>query len=159
MRKKGHIIFAFILNALFIYLLIYLGFGIFQLTWKNIAIMSLLIAFYSILPDIDHKSSYVTWMFMGLGIIGLLVGVVEFILEIDKPNPIVVLVMACVLLGFTFISSNFLRHRGFVHTVQAGLIAVLPLYFIFHNFFYPALAYVAWHSHLLGDGFFFKTRS
>ena len=158
MKKVGHIIFAAICSFLFIYLTIYLGFSWFNVNFKSIAIVSLIIVFYSILPDIDHKNSTITWFFFGVGIIGLIIGIVELILNMTKPDPLTVFVLSTTLLIITFISSNFLKHRGLVHTVQAGMVAAFPTYFLFHSIFYSVLAYLVWHSHLLGDGFLFKIR-
>jgi hypothetical protein len=158
MKKKGHIIFAAILSFLFIYLTIYLGFSWFEVSFKSIAIIAGIIMFYAILPDVDHKGSTITWWFFGVGILGLVVGIIELYFKSSVPNPLVVLILSTALLVFTFVSGNFLKHRGLVHTVQAGLIATFPVYFLFHSVFYAVIAYVVWHSHLLGDGFLFKIR-
>jgi hypothetical protein len=156
MKKKGHIIFAAILSFLFIYLTIYLGFSLFEFNLKSIAIITGIIVFYSILPDVDHKGSTITWWFFGVGIAGLLVGIIELYFKVSSPNPLVVLIFSTALLVFTFISGNFLKHRGLIHTVQVGILATFPVYFLFHSLFFTALAYVVWHSHLLGDGYLFK---
>ena len=157
MKKTGHIIFAAICSFLFIYLTIYLGFSWFEVSFKSIAIVSLIVVFYSLLPDVDHKNSTITWFFFGVGLIGLTIGIVELFFKITRPDPLIVFVISTALLFFTFISSSFLKHRGLVHTVQAGLVAVFPTYFLFHAVIYPVIAYIVWHSHLLGDGFLFKT--
>jgi len=158
MKKRGHIIFAAILEFLFVYLTIYLGFSWFDFTWKSIAIISAIIVVYSILPDIDHKNSTITWILFGIGIIGLIVGIFELIFGLKKPEPLMVFVISTAILILTFVSGNFLKHRGIVHTIQVGLLASLPVYFLFHNILFPVLAYIAWHSHLIGDGLFFKIR-
>jgi hypothetical protein len=158
MKKKGHIILAFILSFLFIYLTIYLGFNLFEFTWKSITLVSLIIVFYSLLPDIDHKNSTITWWFFGIGFLGLAIGIFELIFNIQKINPILVLVFSTLFLVFTFLSANLFEHRGIIHTVWVGVLASCPLLLIFHSFFYFLLAYIAWHSHLLGDGFLFKIR-
>jgi hypothetical protein len=159
MKKRGHIILGAIISFLFIYLTLYLGFSWFVFSWKSLAIISAIVVFYSILPDVDHKGSTITWWFFGAGILGLIVGIVQLYFKVNRPNPIVVLVFSTALLVFTFISGNFLKHRGLVHTVQVGLVAAFPVYFFFHSVFYASLAYVVWHSHLIGDGYFFKIRS
>jgi hypothetical protein len=159
MKKRGHIIFAAILSFLFIYLTIYLGFSWFDFSWKSIAIVSLIIVFYSILPDIDHKNSTITWIFFGIGILGLVVGIALLLVKSAKPEPVLILAFSTLFLVFTFVSGHFLRHRGIIHTIQVGLIAALPVYFLFHSIFYCVLAYVVWHSHLFGDGLWFKVRA
>jgi len=158
MKKRNHIIFAAILTFLFIYLTIYLGFSWFDFNWKSVAIVSLIIVFYSILPDVDHKGSTITWWFFGVGILGLIIGIAELYFKATKPNPLVILICSTGLLVFTFVSGNFLKHRGFIHTIQVGIAAAFPVYFFFHNVFYAVIAYVVWHSHLLGDGYLFKIK-
>lgn len=158
MKKKGHIIFAAIISFLFIYLTIYLGLSWFDINWKSISIVSIIVVFYSVLPDIDHKNSTITWWFFGAGMIGLLFGIFELIFGFNKPQPLIVLSLATFLLLVIFISGNFLKHRGIIHTVQVGIMASIPIYFLFHSFFYPLMAYIVWHSHLIGDGFLFKIR-
>lgn len=159
MKKKGHIILGFITNALLIYLLTYLGFSLFEINFKTILILSCIIAFYSILPDIDHKNSTITWFFFGTGLLGLIFGIIELVFGIKNPNPIIVLVISTLLLVFTFVSGNFLKHRGLVHTIQMGLIACLPIYLLFNNIVFALIAYFSWHSHLIGDGLWFKTKA
>lgn len=158
MKKTGHIIFAAIVSFIFIYLTIYLGFGWFDVTPISISIVSGIILFYSILPDIDHKNSSITWWFFGIAILGLIFGIFELILNITRPSPLIVLIFSTLLLVLTFVSGNFLKHRGIVHTVQVGIIAAIPVYLLFHNLFYSVVAYLVWHSHLLADGFLFKIR-
>jgi hypothetical protein len=155
MRKVGHIIFASIMSFLFIYLTIYLGLSWFEFNFKSIALISIIIAFYSILPDIDHKNSSITWLFIGIGLLGVLLGIIQLFLNIENPNPLIVLCFSAGLLLITFIAGNFLKHRGIVHTIQFGLISSLPVYILSHSFFYAILAYVVWHSHLIGDVLWF----
>jgi hypothetical protein len=159
MKKGGHILLGAVVSFLFIYLTIYLGFSFFKFNFKTIASVAFIIVFYSILPDIDHKNSTITWWFFGAGILGLLIGVFELIFKFTNPNPVIVLILSTGLLIVTFVSSNFFQHRGIVHTVQAGLIVSLPVYFLFNSIIYPILAYIVWHFHLIGDGFLFKTHS
>src|SRR3989344_4148091 len=120
--------------------------------------IGLIVIFYSLLPDIDHKNSTITWWFFGIGISGLVIGMIELTLKITNPNPYTILITSTLLLAFTFIATNFFPHRGIIHSVQVGLLAVIPIFFLFHNFIYCIFAYIAWHSHLIGDGYLFKIK-
>jgi hypothetical protein len=45
----------------------------FNFTWASVFGVTLIIAFYSLLPDIDHKNSTITWLFFGVGVLGLVI--------------------------------------------------------------------------------------
>lgn len=158
MKKQGHIIFAVVLGFIFVYLSIYFGFSELEFSWKSASIICLITVFYSLLPDIDHKGSSITHFFFGIGILGIIISLIGLFFKFDNFNPLMMLVISTVFLVLTYISSNFLGHRGVIHSVQAGIIAVLPIYFLFHSIVYSVAAYIAWHSHLLGDGFLFKIK-
>lgn len=158
MQKRGHLIFGAILGFIFIYLTIYLGIGIFDFTWASVFAVTFIIGFYSLLPDIDLKNSTITWLFFGVGVLGLVIAIIEMSFGIEKINPLLIIVLSTILLVFTFLSANIFEHRGIVHSVPAGVLAAIPMYFVFHSFAYCLLAYVAWHSHLLGDGYLLKMR-
>lgn len=156
MNKKGHWIFAAILCLLFIVLV-----SVFDLKWFSFSFFSILgmiaiIGFYSLLPDVDHKAGTMTWVFLGIGLLGLVNAVLMLIF--DYGIGMGLLIGSTTLLVATFISAHWLPHRGFIHTVQVGILSVIPLWYIFHSFAYCVLAYVAWHSHLIGDGYIFKVR-
>lgn len=158
MKKRNHIIFGFILNIIFVYFTIYMGFSLMEFNFLSVLLLSFIIGFYSLLPDIDHKSSTITWWFFGLGILGLIFGIVEMLLKMNNPNPLVVLILSTLFLVFTFVAGNFLKHRGIIHSIPVGILAVLPLGFLLGNIWYSVLAYISWHSHLIGDGYFFKMK-
>jgi hypothetical protein len=158
MKKSHHILFAFILNFIFVFATIYFGLNLFKISFLSITLISLIIVFYSLLPDIDHKNSTITWFFFGIGILGLIFGIIQLIIKSTNPNPLAVLIISTLFLIVTFLSANFLEHRGIIHTVWIGILAVIPLFLVFHSFFYCIIAYISWHSHLLGDGFIFKVK-
>ena len=114
--------------------------------------------FYSLLPDIDHKNSTITWWFFGIGVLGLVFGISELVLKKDFVNPLLLLIISTGLLVFTYFAVNLFEHRGIIHSVPVGILSVLPLWFLLHSVGYCMLAYVAWHSHLLGDGYLFKVK-
>jgi hypothetical protein len=158
MQKRNHIIFGLVLSLLFI---IFLGW--LRLDWFNFTFMSIfsivgISVFYSLLPDIDHKNSTITWWFFGIGVAGLILGMIGFGLHTSFYNAWSLMIISSLLIIFTYLAVTLFDHRGFIHSVPVGLLAIIPLFFLFHSFAYCALGYVAWHSHLLGDGYLFKLR-
>lgn len=158
MQKRSHILFGFLICFIFILLLGFLKLNWFYFTASSLAIMMCIIAFYSLLPDIDHKNSTMTWWFFGAGVLGLVLGMLGLALKLTMFNAWTIMILSAVLLVFTYLSVNLFKHRGFIHSIPVGLLASFPLYLLFHSLAYCLLAYVAWHSHLLGDGYLFKIK-
>ena len=158
MKKRNHILFGIVLACLVVYLIQKFKTGFFNFSLISLLLMGLIVIFYSILPDIDHKGSSITHIFFGIGILGSIIGLVGLLVKTDFFNPTILLIFSIIFLVFTYISSNFMKHRGIIHSIPIGLIASIPLFFLFHNFSYCILAYVSWHSHLIGDGYWFKMR-
>ncbi len=158
MRKKNHAIFGFVLSFLFILLFGFLKWDIFYFDLKNIILICGIIVFYSLLADIDHRGSTIVWFFLGLGLFGLLVGIMLLLSNYTEINGIIIILLSFVLLVLTFVFPRVFSHRGIIHTIWVGFLAVIPLWIVFHNYGYCVIAYVSWYSHLLGDGFIFKIK-
>lgn len=158
MKKRNHIYLAAIFVFLFILVLGWLNLNWLSFTISSVFSIVLITVFYSLLPDIDHKNSTITWWFFGIGLAGLVFGILEMVFGLDFFSPMKLLVLSTLLLVATFVSVNFFDHRGFTHSISAGLIAIIPLLFIFGNLSYCLIGYVAYHSHLIGDGYFLKIR-
>jgi hypothetical protein len=156
MNKKGHWIFGAVLCLFFILLAGFFNMNWFEWSVSSVLIIIGLIAFYSILPDIDHKAGTMTWVFLGIGIMGLVIGLI--ILIFDFHFSLAVLISSTLLLTATFLAAHWMPHRGFIHTIWVGILSVIPLYFLFHSLAYCFLGYLAWHSHLIADGYIFKIR-
>ncbi len=137
--------------------------GYFGINWFYFSALSVLTiagisVFYCLLPDIDHKNSTITWWFFGAGVLGLVFGILEIVLQKSFISPILLMLLATALLVFTFVSANIFEHRGIIHSVPVGILSVVPLWLLLHSIPYCAIGYVAWHSHLLGDGYIFKLK-
>ncbi len=156
MNKKGHWALGIILGILFIFIADSLGMNWFRFDILSLAGITGILLFYSILPDMDHKNSTITWWFFSVGIIGLVAGIVLLLFNLGDSRSL--LIFSTIFIVVTFVSARIVPHRGFIHTVQVGILSVVPLWFIFHNFGYCLLGYVAWHSHLMGDGYIFKVK-
>lgn len=156
MEKRGHLIFAVVLAFVFLLIIGWLNLNWFNFSLTSVLIMGAITVFYCLLPDIDHKNSTITWWFFGIGVLGLVVGMLGLAFKTSLFNAWTFMIVSAILIVFTYLAVTLFNHRGFIHTVQVGLLSIIPLFFIFHNLAYCALAYVAWHSHLLGDGYIFK---
>lgn len=98
---------------------------------------------YSVLPDIDHQSSWINNRAekgLALGVVGFMIGGIYFYDKMLWTG----LIMACVLAII-----QFLRHRGITHTLKIGLLASLPLLAV--GWQYAAIAGAAYASHLIVD--------
>jgi len=155
MKKKNHITFAAIFVLIFILTLGYFNLNLFSFTTSSIFIIVLLTIFYALLPDIDHKNSTITWFFIGIGVLGLIGGILEIYHDFNLVKPSLVIIFSTLLIVATYVAVTFFSHRGFIHSIPVGLISVIQIYLTL-GFGYGCLAYVAWHSHLIGDGFFLK---
>jgi hypothetical protein len=156
MKKKHHMIFGILFVLSFIFLLVSVGMDIFEFTITSILTIVAISIFYSLLPDIDHKNSTITWWFFGIGVLGLAIGMISLFFKLNFINAWALMIFSSFILIFTYLAVNLFEHRGLIHSIPIGLLAVLPLYLLFHSFAYCALAYVAWHSHLVGDGYLLK---
>lgn len=156
MNKRGHFILGIVFAFIVVLLMGWLNLNIISFSFVSIFLILGITLFYSILPDVDHKSGTMTWWFLGAGILGVLFGVLELMMHFG--NPTAILFSSAMLLVFTFVATNFFEHRGIIHSIPVGMLSVVPIWFLLHNFAYCIFAYVAWHSHLIGDGYFFKIR-
>jgi len=156
MKKRDHIWFG----AVFV-LICLLVLGWLKLNWIAFSISSLftiifITIFYSLLPDIDHKNSTITWWFFGIGVLGLVLGMIGLALGLSFINFWTLMIISTILLVFTYLAVNLFDHRGFIHSIPVGILSVVPLFFVFHSIAYCLIGYVAWHSHLVGDGYLLK---
>jgi len=155
MNRLGHIVFSGCMAALFVLISVFYGWGLYDFTFGFILSFMGIIIVYSLLPDIDHKNGTMTWWILGLGIIGVSLGTLQLVFLVG--SPMITLVISSLLLIVTFLAAN-LKHRGIIHTVWAGMLFSVPLYFIFGSIPHAALGYIAYHSHMWADGLFFKVK-
>ena len=109
------------------------------LSLETYGIILVIIFIYSLLPDVDHQMSVITWIFLGVGILGSIYGTFY---------NVKILYFSLGLLVLTFVSAKFLKHRGIIHTIWMGAITSIPMWFIFGKEF-MFLAFVVFYSHLL----------
>lgn len=107
-------------------------------TKVNILLAFLFAVVYSILADIDYKSSLIrrTMRFCLLALVGIYIFLKEGM-------------MAVVLLIVLMLPTVF-NHRGFIHSIVAGILFSLPLLFIGWQF--CIIGFFCYLSHLVVDG-------
>jgi len=98
---------------------------------------------YSILPDIDVKGSKIRQLLAGV----FLLSSVFYLLY---PDP--VLGLMGIILAFFLLVAPFIKHRGFFHTITAGILFSTPLLLI--DPWFPFFALLGFLSHLAVDGEF-----
>jgi hypothetical protein len=153
MEKNDHLIVGYLSSFAFI-MLSFIFFGWFDLfnvnlygIFKTIILFIIVIGFYCLLPDLDHKSGTITWFLIGLSIVGMFYGFL-----FNEKN---IKIFFFLILVFTYLVGNFFKHRGFIHSITFGLISSFPLFFIFSYDFF-LLAFISFYSHLCADKKFFK---
>lgn len=156
MQKRSHILFGAVFVAVLIFILGWIGLNWISFRVSSVLAIAAITVFYSLLPDIDHKNSTITWWFFGIGVLGLLAGMLELKFDFLSISYWPVMIISTALLVFTYLAVNLFDHRGFIHSIPVGLMSVVPLFFIFHSWAYCIIGYTAWHSHLVGDGYLLK---
>jgi membrane-bound metal-dependent hydrolase YbcI (DUF457 family) len=130
-------------------------FSHFDLNINNFIITLIIAALYCILPDIDHKSGTITWLFIGTSALLIVLGVLGIdIAFIGRAKN--VLLLGIILLVSTFSLAQFAGHRGFVHTIWFGAICAAGLFFITGEWQHCVIAFSAFYSHLAADGLWLK---
>lgn len=146
MEYKEHLFIGIGLGAIFVLL------SHFYLHWFNfnnlinIGLLVGIIYIYSLLADVDAKSSKIVWTFIPIGLIAAIIGYVL--------NNQIYLLGGIALIAVTFIVAQFFPHRGFTHSILFGIAVSLP--WIYLSYEYAILAFVCYYSHLMADKEFFK---
>lgn len=112
----------------------------------SILAVTIIIYIYSLLADVDCKSSTIVWTFIPLGLAAAIFGV--------GMHMYVYILCGIGLISITFFAAEFMPHRGFTHSILFGIIMSAPLYVLHHEF--AVLAFVCFYSHLAADGLFIK---
>ncbi len=102
---------------------------------------------YSILPDIDSPSSKMRKLTSKTSLALIILCLLGYLLNSKK-----ILIYTAIFLAFFLYILWFFRHRGFFHTITAGIILSLPLAVI--NLYYVGFALLGFLSHLLLDKLF-----
>ena len=139
MNFGEHLGVGFLISIIFMFIMHQL-LGWFSISLWPMLIYGIIIGIYSLLPDCDHPISKITWLLIGVSIVGLVLGYI---------------IPAMVLLIGVFVATQFAGHRGIIHSIPAGIVFAIPLYFSFGTQG-AVLGFVAFYSHLIADGIPFK---
>ena len=144
MNKINHILFASILFIIF-----YMFFAdILKITGPNTFVAYVICALYSLIPDLDLKSSWIKGQFNNLVLYAI---VILGIIYLFVSQEITLVIIMGVLVLFALLLF-LMKHRDVLHTPLIGVIFAIPLLFI--N--YPGIAYfisgcIGFLSHWLLD--------
>lgn len=106
-------------------------------------------AAYSILPDIDMPSSIMRRIVEKTALAGILLLILAY-LFFSLP----LLIYAAISLVFFLLLLWYLKHRGFFHTMLAGLLLSAPLALI--DPYFALYAFLGYSAHLFVDGKLFS---
>jgi len=153
MNWEKHILFGLIVSLIFIIIL----FALIRFDWKLILLSIPVAIFYSVLPDIDHSNSKITWFMIGISIIFIGLGILAWKFEfLAKFIPVTFLLIGFIILVVTFISAFMIKHHGFYHTVYmvfiTPLLLIIILGFNFRYYILLVVAMIAYWTHLVCDG-------
>ena len=109
----------------------------------ELSIYATIIILYSILPDIDIGNSKI-----GKSARVLLAAALLTTLALGMSISKIYLYIATIL-GIILFILLLVRHRGFIHTIRAGILFSAPLFFIGWSFFLAGL--FSYCIHLLAD--------
>lgn len=147
MNKGGHLAVGFIVGILFLFIMSK-TLGWFEImdyrAWIGYLAICLI---YSLLADIDHKMSTITWFFIGAGVVGVIAAYTM--------NNKILMLISVLLLGLTYIAAQFFPHRGPTHTIWFAALTTVPIYLLL-GWQEMILAFIVYYSHLVADGEFFK---
>ena len=138
---KGLILELVVLVALFVVDVFVVN--LFDISWSllNVFYLLLILYFAPLLPDIDHRSSNVTWQ---LVIIGLVLNVVGLWLHL--PVMFLGLCITVITVGCAF----FAKHRGITHNPFFGLFLIVVIGLV-TNLLFAWIFAVGYGSHLVLD--------
>jgi len=154
MNYKQHTLIGLLSISIFA-ILMHLIFNWFSIDLKTIISVLIIGYVYCLLPDLDHRMSKITWLFLGISISGVLIGVLNTYYKFI-PAEYHILIPSLILLVLTFLCARFAKHRGIIHTLRIGLIFSALVYFIIPDWKFCIIALLSYQSHLMSDGYFFR---
>ena len=154
MNRKAHLVVGFLVVALFV-IITHLLLGWFNADIKTGILLICITYIFCLLPDIDHKMSSITWMFLGIGIIGIVIGLINTFYRFSSMLNYI-MIPSAILLVVTFISAKYIKHRGIIHTIRIGIIFSGLIYFIIPEWRMCLVGLIAYQSHLMADGYRLK---
>jgi len=146
MNYRNHLAIGYLMSCL-VMIITNILFGWFS-GIEVIFISLIIVGVFSLLPDIDHPNSKITWFFIGMGILAFILSI-----SLNEQN---LRYTSLIILIFVFLSAQVCKHRGFYHSISAALIMSFPLSFFHLD--YGTIGFVAYYSHLIADGLWIKLK-
>jgi hypothetical protein len=143
-----------IITSLIIASILYFTTDLIQLNVQTLIMGAIIMYVYPLLPDIDTRASTIVWSFLGVGILGITIAILNNYYHFLN-NGTTVMIASCILLIGTF-SGPFIGHRGFIHSISFGAIASAAIYFIVPSVGLVIMAFCCFYSHLVCDGLWNK---
>jgi hypothetical protein len=154
MDFKKHLIIGSLLVVILTAIL-YFTTDLIVLDTKTLLFLVIIAYVFPILPDIDHRISTITWNFLGIGIAGVVISIVNTYYHfINIGTPLII--TSVILLLLTFVCARFAGHRGIIHTIKVGAMFAAASWFLTNDFVLCAIAFAAYYSHLVADGLWDK---
>lgn len=145
MNKFHHLLWA----SLF-YMVFYLVLGpVLSLSGPDVMLSFLFCLVYSLIPDLDLKSSWIKEQFNVIVIYCIIIlGILFFV-----TGAVGLIIVAAILVVIEIIL-QFIKHRGILHSPIVGIILAIPLYFInYPNFAFFIAGFIGYASHWIVDKF------
>ena len=153
MDRNEHLVVGFITVSIAVLLSHWL-LGWFNIDIQTIISLICITYIFSLLPDIDHKSGTCTWLFLGTGIVGIIISLLNNQYHFTSMDNL--MWPSIILLALTFLTANFVGHRQFVHSITFDVIISAALYFVVHDWRLCVIAFISFYSHLAADELWFK---
>lgn len=145
MNRPEHLFIGYVVGIILI-LATHMSFEWFPFTAITIMYYAVIIFVYALLPDADHRSSTISFIFVGVSILGMAYGYNY------KNNAMLYFSYGLVVTTF---AAWTIGHRGFVHSILFGLIVSVPLMYFF-SYQVAILGFVSFMTHMWADGEYFK---
>lgn len=153
MNAREHLIIGSLTTAI-LFVIIHFATKYLPITPQTL-IMTVVIAYvYSLLPDIDTRASMIVWSFLGIGISGITIAIINNYYHFLN-NGTTIMIASCVLLICVF-AAQFIGHRGFIHSLSFDAIASAAIYLIVPSIGLCVIAFATFWSHLICDEESFK---
>ena len=128
-----------------------------EITIISAIIITAIAAVYGLLPDLDHKMSKITGIFMTIAITILGIGLFDLLIkDLSYIAGVQMTIIGFISLVLTFIVSagdGIFSHRSVTHCWWCGIIFLIPLVLVgLTQIEFLLSGYLGFWSHLLGDG-------
>lgn len=143
MNYGGHVASSFVSFGLLYY--IASSYALLDFTYLQWSYALLIILFFGLLPDIDQSESNIgKWILTELILIALTSLVIYLVIDSNLA------LLICILTLLVLVPIALSKHRGWFHSLSAGLVLSLPLFY-FTGWEYGCIAFYGYLTHLVAD--------